>query len=192
MSNGLTTSQKVLVWAQGKLGRKIGRGECWDLGEEALKQAGAMTSNDLGPVEEDSDYVWGDPIADLKDVQPGDILQLRDHEATTSTETEYTWPDGTVETISEESTVGRPHHTAIVASTRGADGSVRTLEQNTDPGGRIVQNLRIATRDVAPVTTTGTVRRTNPTSKRTETAKVKKTVTVKVTGSIWAYRPKPK
>src|SRR3712207_6939702 len=48
------------------------------LGEAALKNAGAQTSRDLGEVGEDTDYVWGDPI-DLKDLQPGDILQLRNH-----------------------------------------------------------------------------------------------------------------
>jgi hypothetical protein len=56
----LTTNQKVVVWARGKLGHKIGRGECWDLGE----QAGANTSNDLGPVGADTDYIWGDPISE--------------------------------------------------------------------------------------------------------------------------------
>ena len=64
MSQGqaLTLDQKVVVWARGKLGQKVGRGECWDLGEGALKQAGAATSNDLGPVEADTNYVWGDSV----------------------------------------------------------------------------------------------------------------------------------
>src|SRR5205823_13882876 len=67
-----TTNQKVVIWAQGQLGKKIGKGECWDLAEQALKQAGAQTSNHLGPVEQDSDYIWGDSI-DIKDVIPGEI-----------------------------------------------------------------------------------------------------------------------
>jgi hypothetical protein len=46
----MTLNQKVVVWAQGQLGKKVGAGECWDLGESALKQAGAQTSNDLGPL----------------------------------------------------------------------------------------------------------------------------------------------
>jgi len=90
----MTLNQKVVVWAQGHLGKKVGAGECWDLGESALKQAGAQTSNVLGPVGDDTDYIWGDQI-DMKDVQPGDIIQFRDHEATTTTETEYTFSDGT-------------------------------------------------------------------------------------------------
>jgi hypothetical protein len=90
----LTTNQRVVVWVQGHLGKTVGRGECWDLGEQALKQAGAQTSNDLGPVGDDEDYVWGDQI-DLKDIIAGDILQFRDHVVKTTTEAEYTFADGT-------------------------------------------------------------------------------------------------
>jgi hypothetical protein len=78
----------------GKVGKKVGARECWDLGEESLKQAGAMTSNDLGPVGPDTDYVWGDPVKNLKDVQAGDIIQLRDHEVETETAKDYVFPDG--------------------------------------------------------------------------------------------------
>jgi len=49
----MTLNQKVVVWAQRQLGKKVGAGECWDLGESALKQAGAQTSNDLGPLSTD-------------------------------------------------------------------------------------------------------------------------------------------
>lgn len=106
MSNGkggkttaLTPAQKIMVWAKGRVGKQVGRGECWDLGEEALKQAGAMTSNDLNPgvdqsTFEDLDYVWGDEITNLKDVQRGDILQIRDHLITTITVTEIAFTDG--------------------------------------------------------------------------------------------------
>jgi hypothetical protein len=77
--------------ARCKLGQKIGRGECWDLGEQALKQAGAHTSNDLGPIGDDTDYIWGEPISDVKDIEIGDLLQLRDHVVITTTETKYTF-----------------------------------------------------------------------------------------------------
>jgi hypothetical protein len=33
----LTTNQKVVVWVQGQLGKTVGKGECWDLAEQALK-----------------------------------------------------------------------------------------------------------------------------------------------------------
>ena len=188
---GLTTNQKVLVWAQGKLGKKVGAGECWDLGEAALKQAGAQTSNDLGPVGDDSDYIWGDEI-DIKDVQSGDILQFRDHEVTTTTDTEYVFPDGSSETKTESATSERGHHTAIANGKLDAGGVVKTLEQNIEPKDKVVQNKKVETRDIPDVTRKSTEKRTNPTTKKLETAKVTKTVTVTVSGTIWVYRPKSK
>lgn len=66
------SSQLVVEYGATKLGHKVGRGECWDLPFYALKQAKAKTPHDLG-----SDlYVWGDPIANLADARPGDILQF--------------------------------------------------------------------------------------------------------------------
>jgi hypothetical protein len=197
MSNGkqqatLTLAQKVATWAQGKLGKKIGTGECWDLGEEALKQAGAMTSNDLGPVGDDTDYVWGDPVKDVKDVQSGDILQLRDHVVTTTTVTRYTYPDGSWWEDTHEETAQRGHHTAIVNGKLDADGAVKTLEQHVKPLGEVVQNKKLYTRDVPPAVTTTVAKHLNPNTKKVETAQVTKTVTITVTGTIWAYRPKKK
>jgi hypothetical protein len=81
----LTINQKIVTWVHGHLGKKVGKGECWDLAESALRHAGAQTSNDLGPLGDDTDYIWGDPI-NIKDVIPDDILQFRDHEVTTITE----------------------------------------------------------------------------------------------------------
>jgi hypothetical protein len=188
----LTTNQRVVVWAQGQLGKTIGKGECWDLGEQALKQAGAQTSNDLGPVEEDTDYIWGEPINDVKDVAPGDILQLRDHVVTTTIETDYTFPDGSESVESKEETAQRGHHTAIVNGKLDGDGTVKTLEQHVKPLGKVVQNKKLYTRDVPPVVTKVFEKRMNPTTKKMETAKVTKTVTITVTGTIWAYKPMPK
>jgi hypothetical protein len=188
----LTTNQKVVVWARGKLGQKIGRGECWDLGEQALKQAGASTSNDLGPVEADTNYVWGDPISDISKIEPGDVLQIRDHLVTTTTTIEYTFQDGTVETEKKETTAKRGHHTAIVNGKLDEKGGVRTLEQHVKPRGDIVQNMYLPTRDVPEVVTKSIEQRRHPRTKHVERVSVVKSVTVKVTGSIWPYHPKPK
>jgi hypothetical protein len=188
----LTTNQKVVVWARGKLGHKIGQGECWDLGEQALKQAGANTSNDLGPVGDDTDYVWGDPISDLSKIEPGDILQIRDHLVTTETKIEYTFKDGTKETETSERTAKRGHHTAIVNGKLDANGGVKTLEQHVKPGGDIVQNMYLPTRDVPTAVTTSTEQRKHPRTKQLERVNVTKTVTITVTGTIWPYHPKPK
>ncbi len=46
--------------------------------------------------------------------------------------------------------------------------------------------------DVPPVVTKTFEKRMNPTTKEMETAKVTKTVTITVTGTIWAYKPMPK
>lgn len=187
----MTLNQKVVVWAQGQLGKQVGAGECWDLGESALKQAGAQTSNDLGPVGDDSDYIWGDQI-DIKDVQPGDIIQFRDHEVTTTTETEYTFSDGTSSDETKYSVAKRGHHTAIANGKLGGDGSVKTLEQHVKPLGEKVQNKTLFTQDVPAAVTKKFEKKTNPTTKKVETVEVTTTVTVTVTGTTWVYRPKPK
>jgi len=74
MGESKTLNQKVLIWARGKKGRKIGRGECWDLADQALRHAGASSSTTTG---DDDNYEWGD-VVEIKDLIPGDILQLRD------------------------------------------------------------------------------------------------------------------
>ena len=187
----LTTNQKVVVWARGKLGHKIGRGECWDLGEAALKQAGASTSNDLGPVGADTDYIWGDPI-DIAKVEPGDILQIRNHVVTTTTVIEYKFKDGSVVTERQESFAKRGHHTAIVNGMADSNGRLPTLEQHVKPRGDIVQNMHLYTRDLPEVVTKSTGRYKHPGTRQLERADITKKVTITVTGTIWPYRPKAK
>jgi len=188
----LTTNQKVVVWARGKLGHKIGSGQCWDLGEQALKQASAQTSNDLGPVGADTDYIWGDPISNISKIEPGDILQIRDHLVTTKTKIEYVFKDGSTETETSERTAKRGHHTAIVNGKLDANGGVRTLEQHVMPRGDVVQNMYLYTRNVPTAVTKSTEQRKHPRTKQLERASVTKTVTITVTGTIWPYHPKPK
>ena len=187
----LTTNQKVVVWARGHLGKQIGKGLCWDLGEQALKQAGAKTSNDLGPVGKDTDYIWGDSINDLKDVQPSDILQLRDHLVTTTTVSKYTFEDGSTVTERNERLAKRGHHTAIVNSMPDINGVLKTYEQHVN-GSDVVQNMTLYTRDIDAVTTQSTGKYRHPKTKKLEHARITKIVTIKVTGTIWAYRPKKK
>jgi len=187
----LTINQKIVVWARGKLGKKIGKGECWDLGEQALKQAGAQTSNDLGLVEKDTDYIWG-KLKDIKDVEPGDILQLRDHVVKRTIVTKYTYPDESWWEDTREEKATRGHHTTIVNSKLDTNGVVRTFEQHVKPLGNVVQNKKLFTRDVPVVVTKAVEKRKNPHTKKVETAQVTKTVTITVTGTIWAYQPIPK
>jgi hypothetical protein len=199
MANGtkqapLTLSQKLVVWAQGKLGKQIGKGECWDLGEQALKQAGAMTSTDLagGSVGPYDDYVWGDSIDDVKDIQPEDIIQFRAHEVTSTTVTKYAFSAGSGSADTAAETAKRPHHTAIVNGKLDADGVVKTLEQHVKPAGQIVQIKKLYTRDVDPVVTKTMEKRTNPNTGKVEMVEVTRTVTITTKGTMWAYRPKAK
>src|SRR4051794_25684175 len=67
-----TISELVVYFGTTHIGQKVGRGECWDLPDDALKFAKAKTPNDLGQ----DLYVWGDEIKNLADAQPGDILQF--------------------------------------------------------------------------------------------------------------------
>jgi hypothetical protein len=124
-------NQKVVAWAHGKLRQQIGKGECWDLLDHALRFAGARSSTTTGP---DDDYVWGTPIK-LEDVVPGDILQLRNSIITTKTETLVRFPDGKGYRDTGEVFARRPHHGAIVEQVRGA-GVFRVLEQHWRPVGK--------------------------------------------------------
>jgi len=188
----LSTNQKVVVWARGKLGQKIGHGKCWDLGENALKQAGASTSNDLGPVGDDTDYVWGDAISDLNQIEPGDILQIRDHLVTTDIKIEYRFQDGSTVVETDERTAKRGHHTAIVNGKLDANGGVKTLEQHVKPRGDVVQDMYLYTRDVPAVTTKTIGQYKHPRTKHLERVSITKTVTISVTARIWPYHPKTK
>ncbi|MDB5922273.1 MAG: hypothetical protein JWN13_1209 [Betaproteobacteria bacterium] len=192
MSEAQSVTQKVQTWARGKLGRQIGRGECWDLGEQALKQAGALTSNDLGPVQDDTDYVWGELVSDSKDIEPGYILQLRDHVVTTTTTVTYTFADGSTVDSETEEIAKRGHHTAIANGKVDINGALKTLEQHVKPRGEVVQNKILYLRDVRPVVTKTVETLINPATKKREKANATKTVTITVSGSVWIYKPKAK
>lgn len=95
----------VVNFAADNIGRKIGRGECWDLADQALRAAGA---------EPPKGYTFGTPIP-LDEIQPGDILQFT---AARFDEPGY-W------TI-----MGMPNHTAVVHAV--GDTRAFILQQNFD------------------------------------------------------------
>jgi hypothetical protein len=183
MSDGTvhTTNQKVLIWARGKTGKQVGRGECWDLADRALHQAGAASSTTTG---KDDDYEWGDAVA-LKDIAPGDILQFRDYDVTTTIETKTSFEDGSGSTATTEKTAVRGHHTAIVDTV--SPGAVVVLEQHVKPLGKRVQRHTIPLRDASSVTTS--VKHVKK-GGRTQSVKTITKTTVTVSGKIWAYHPK--
>ena len=186
-----TLNQKVVIWASGKLGQQVGAGECWDLANSALLQAGAGSSADFGPTGDDADYVWGTPIPDLKDAIPGDILQYRDYVMSTTTKTDVTFADGTgwVDDVSAEITHG--HHTSIISVNSG-NGNLTVYEQNDKGNHEKVKSTPIRWKDAATTTSTTTKMMTRKDNKKSEMATVIVTVDVSVTGTLKAYRPKVK
>ena len=183
-------NQKILTWASGQVGKQVDAGECWDLANRALLKAGAKTSSDLGPTGADDDYIWGTSV-DLKDALPGDVLQYRDYEMTTSTTTDVTFADDSGWTDAPTVQTGRPHHTAIVSKNSG-DGAITVLEQNHLGNHEKVRSTAIRWKDAATRQTTTKKMMKRKDNGKTELATVIVTVDVTVTGTIKAYRPTAK
>jgi hypothetical protein len=120
-------ADQILLYARARAanGKKVDRGECWDLGVRALEAANAKRP----PQDFGGDlYVWGDKIA-LSDVQPGDILQIEQLQLSCSTDNgDYS---GSVS-----------HHTAIVEKVDGVWFTL--LHQNFN-------GKRYPTRDQLPI-----------------------------------------
>ena len=188
MANGeqqLKLGRKVVTFAAGKRGRTVGRGECYDLADQALTHAGAKSALSYGKITDDADYEWGRRI-ELKDVEAGDILQLRDHKITIRTDTtiKKVFANGGSETTDKwnEQDFKRGHHTAIVEVNKG-NGVLEVYEQNVKPGGKKVQRHTLYVRKQTPTTKTET-RNEGKTRVTTTT-----TITITVEGTVWAYRP---
>jgi hypothetical protein len=180
-------NQKIFTWASGQIGKQVGAGECWDLANSALKKSGAQTSSDLGPNGPDDDYVWGDVI-DAKDALPGDILQYRDWEMTTTTTTDVTFADEHGWFDSPTTTVGHPHHTAIVATNPG-NGVLTVMEQNHKGNKEKVRNSTIRWKSAPTKTTTTKKMMKRQDNGKTAMATVVVTVDITVTGTLTVYRP---
>lgn len=153
------TSLSVVGFATTQYGKQVKRGECWDLAEEALKYAGAKTSNDImgaKNVTANADYRWGTPIQ-VKDVEPGDILQFRSYIAKV-TSSNGAWQ-----------TQNRPHHTAIVAGVYPVIGAkvVAAYEQNVNNSKSVQLNTIYLTAGTG----------------------LNGGESVSISGRIWAYRP---
>lgn len=119
---------EIVGYAVGKVGQKVGDGECTRLVEKALNKAGKKVTKDFGVVGRKEDYVWGLQIT-LNDAHPGDIIQFRNHVMAVTVRRA---DGGSVET-----THARPHHTAIIASKNWREDSkkrqyyqISLLEQN--------------------------------------------------------------
>jgi hypothetical protein len=187
-NNTSTPNQKVHHWVRGRLGQKVGKGECWDLAELALQQAGAQGSAEQGPMGDDADYVWGDRV-ELTEVRPGDILQFRDYTVTTRTETHVEFDDGSSSESWKEQKAKRGHHTAVVDHVVDSQ-TLRVVEQHVKPLGEKVQLHELPT--TSKRSTATSYKTTQDLSGKKKPGKVTVTTIVTVTGRVTAYRPKPK
>jgi hypothetical protein len=178
-------NQKVYKWALSKLRHRVGRGECWDLADQALRHAGAQSSTTTG---RDDDYVWGTPVASGA-VVPGDILQFRDYSVTTTVTTVVTFSDGSSDTTESFVTQVRPHHTAIVAANNGAKGLV-ILEQNREPGLPVERSTLLLANGISGVKTTH--RSVKGEGGKARLATIVETTSNRVVGWVKAFRPQAK
>jgi hypothetical protein len=193
--SSLSLGQTVVTWARGKLDQQVPpNGECYDLADAALAEANAKSARNYGKITPHANYVWGKLIAP-KDALPGDILQLRDYRVVeykkTLIVTKRPGAGTTTEEQTSTSSSERPHHTAIVESSDGV-GQFTILEQNYQPPGateptKYVMRNVIAWKSYAlPPEKKLTIGRGGASIETTTT------VSYKVKGTMWVYRPQVK
>lgn len=105
----------VLDYAKSKLGKKVDRGECWDLAKAALDEAGASW---------DGMYKYGRKLSKTECLSPGDIIQFEN--------VIVEFKDGDL-TYKES----MQHHTSIILQVYDKD-HVELIHQNTAYTGRKV------------------------------------------------------
>lgn len=98
---GMALNEKIIAFVNTVMGKQVGRGECWDLAQEAL---------DKNMADWTRPFTFGTPVDINKEpVMPGDIIQF------TSVKIINKRPNGVIETH----TLGMPHHTAIIYEVLG-------------------------------------------------------------------------
>ena len=125
-TGAVVSGDQVISFARDRIGQRMGSGECFDLADQALRNAGAKSAADFGVVTPNADYVWGNQV-NLSDVHPGDIIQFRNYRYDRTIET-----DTSINTDFQE----RPHHTAIIERV-DASGTLTVLEQNAPDGASV-------------------------------------------------------
>lgn len=161
--SGPSMADRIVAFARRRRGEVFGDGECFTLADRALRAAGAKSAADFGEVTPDANYIWGTSVG-RADLQPGDIIQLRDYRCDLESTTEHA--DGSADIVTQ--TEERPHHTAIVESI-GENGIVTVLEQNYPEGTPVTRN-RLHLSTTTYTSSTSTIR-------------------ADVGGTFWFYRP---
>ncbi|HET9954421.1 MAG TPA: hypothetical protein VFQ61_07950 [Polyangiaceae bacterium] len=142
---------------------------------------------------------FGASFIKLSEVTPGDIIQFRDYSMEKTTVVSVLYPplpggakldENPVEESVNTESVSEPHHTAIAKSLY-SKMRLTVLHQNFGDAGMVVQStsLALASIPASKSTTVGT-RTLEIGGKQVKLAvKITTTVTVDVSGTIWAYRP---
>jgi len=115
------TNQKVVKYVKSVIGKKVDRGECWDLANAALTASNAeFDRSSMKTI-----YIYGEKINPGKDeIIPGDLIQFE------KVKLKYKIGDA-------EYREQMPHHTAIVYKVYG-DGHYQLAHQNTSFSGKKV------------------------------------------------------
>ncbi len=169
-------NSSVALYLSGRVGLRIGGGECAHAATESLRIAGAeFTTLDLGADKPSTgDYVWGTLIKTVSasngtwldskptaTLQPGDILQYRD--------TKFVYP--TYSTFSSQ-------HTSIVANVNAAGNPASVYEQNFG-------NVRVLRKNAINLRrlTSGSMRIYRPKPRISRTGQTKITITNNMPGT---------
>ena len=170
-SGGAVDAQKILSYASSNEGQRVGSGECFDLADKALKNAGAKSAEDYGKVTKEGTYIWGSAV-DLASVKPGDIIQFTNYKYVRTDYYDNESGSGDPSVEQQRS----PKHTAIVKSV-GSDGKITVWEQNISKDGS---------------GTGGPVQSFELYFKSFQTGDTKNGVKVTVSGTVKFYRPQPR
>ena len=109
-------NRDVVSYVQSKVGKRVARGECWDLAAEALNAAGAAW---------DKRYRFGRPVTPGSEcIFPGDIIQFE------GVKVKYQKGNYFYEEMMSR-------HTAVIYAVHD-DGTYVIAEQNTSAGGKKV------------------------------------------------------
>lgn len=111
-----SVNKQIIVFVKNNIGKKVGRGECWDLANEALNFISAKW---------DGEYNFGKEIKYMNEcVFPGDIVQFE------NVELNYKIGDN-------QFTEKLLHHTAIIYTIK-SKGQFVMADQNTGRSGKKV------------------------------------------------------
>lgn len=104
-------SKKIIAFCDANKGKKVGKGECWDLAKEALNKSEAAWT---------PPYAFGKELGKKDAIQAGDIIQFE--------KVRLEYPDGAWKEL--------PHHTAIAYKI--IDGQKLVIAEQNANGKRFV------------------------------------------------------